>query len=409
MNFAPIYALLERRTGLDPNTLGAHAVHQTILARLRAREVDLVGYAELLSRDEREFTTLVNELVVPETWFFRGGTLFGYLAEHLRQATMSPSSRPFRVLSVPCSTGEEPYSLVMAASERGVPGSHYVIDALDLSERHIEAARRGVYRDFAFRQTDPELRRRYFQPCEGGWQLDEAVRAQVQFQVGNILAPVFLLKEKPYDLVFCRNLHIYFTPAARQQAVSTLARLVVTGGLLALGHAEALDQQEKRFERHGPEEYFLYRRKSEATKSVGKEKETTRVRLASSPTRSGETPTTLPIVSPAPAVSPEPKSSLQRARELANLGRYVEARRLCEQSRQEKGPSADLYCLLGMLHQAQHDFQEANRCFTRALYLDPKHREALTHLMLLCQLEGDHQRARLLRTRLERLPHGDTP
>src|SRR5262249_14768002 len=89
-----------------------------------------------------------------------------------------------------------------------------------------------------------------------------AVRQRVRFSVGNVLDPALLLFERPYDLVFCRNLFIYLTPLARQQALATLARLTSPGGLLSLGHAEPLDPEDARFRRTGPDGLFLYQRRA---------------------------------------------------------------------------------------------------------------------------------------------------
>jgi chemotaxis protein methyltransferase WspC len=257
MNLAPILTAVQERTGLDPSTLGTHAVQAAVGERLRALGLTEPEYATRIGGDAAEFSRLVSDVIVPETWLFRGGEVFGYLAE---QARAAPLGRPFRALSLPCSTGEEPYSLAIALAEAGVPASRCAIDGVDLSPRAVEAARAGVYSDLSFRQTSAELRRRYFRPLPRGGEIDPEIRARVRFQVGNLLDRAVLLWEKPYDLVFCRNLFIYFTPEARRRGLDTLARLVAPGGLLVVGHAEALPATETRFERVSPPAFFLYRR-----------------------------------------------------------------------------------------------------------------------------------------------------
>jgi chemotaxis protein methyltransferase WspC len=382
MNLAPVLALLQERTGLDPGSLGAPTVEAAVLRRLRETRLDAPRYAARLAADAVEFGELVGEVVVPETWFFRGGDVFWHLAEHAR-ALLSARPGPFRALSLPCSTGEEPYSLAIALAEAGVPPARVALDGVDLSARHVEAARRGRFSELAFRQTSDDLRQRYFRQSAAGWEIDPSLRALARFQTGNLLDPGLLRWEKPYDLVFCRNLFIYLTPAARKAGLDTLARLVAPGGLLCTGHAEPLDGAEKRFERAGAERYFLYRRRSEpgALATVRAEP------VANAPGSDRHNP-------------------LHRARQEADRGRYDEALALCLDAETRFGPSADLYTLLGVLHHARRDDAEAGRCFARALNLDPEHREALTHLMLLSQLQGDHPRAAALRGRLERLPPG---
>jgi chemotaxis protein methyltransferase WspC len=257
MNLAPILTAVLDRTGLDPATLGTHAVRAAVGERLRALGLTEPEYAARISGDAAEFSRLVADVVVPETWFFRGGDVFAHAADLVRQSSVA---RPFRVLSLPCSTGEEPYSLAITLSERGVPASRCTIDGVDVSPRAIEVARAGVYGELSFRQTSAEMRRRHFRSLPRGAEIDPALRESVRFQVGNILDRALLLFEKPYDLVFCRNLFIYFTPEARRRGLDALARLVAPGGFLALGHAEAVAVNEKRFERAGPLAFFLYRR-----------------------------------------------------------------------------------------------------------------------------------------------------
>ncbi len=247
---------------MDPATLGLCSVQHAIETRRKQLDLSELEYLRLVQESSTEFVHFVNQIVVPETWFFRGGEVFTHIAEVIRQV-MNSRTTPFRVLSLPCSTGEEPYSLAIALTERGVPQRLRSIDGVDLSSTAIEAARRGIYGELSFRQTTPELKSRYFRIVPGGLQLDPLIRESVQFQVGNLLDPGLLLWQKPYDLVFCRNLFIYFSPEARQRGLTVLVRLVTPGGLLAVGHAESIPATDTRFERTGPLGCFLYRRTRE--------------------------------------------------------------------------------------------------------------------------------------------------
>ncbi len=402
MNLTPVLALLQERTGLAPGSLGERAVEAAVRRRLRQTGLDLPGYAERLSGDGGELAALAGELVVPETWFFRGGGVFSYLAAQAR-AVATARAEPFRALSLPCSTGEEPYSLAIALDEAGVPEERVVIDAVDLSARHVEAARRGVYSDLAFRQTPEGVREHHFRPAGRNWEIDPGLRSRVRFRVGNLLDPWLLRGEKPYDLVFCRNLFIYLTPAARRQGMAALARLVAPGGLLCMGHAEPLDPADGRFVGTGPEGFFLYRRAEEHSRRVGYQPVPRPAEKAAPlpDRRHAAAPATAPP--PAQGQAGSLSHDLRRAREEADDGRYDRALALCQEAEAKHGPSADLYTLLGILHHARRDDAEAGRCFTKALYLDPQHREALMHLMLLAQLQGADGRAAALRRRLERL------
>jgi chemotaxis protein methyltransferase WspC len=410
VSLTPVIRLLRERAGLNPDAVSRATIPTAVAARMRALGLsDPAAYAARLADDAEEFPSLVDEVVIPETWFFRGGPLFAYLADHVKAAL---GSRPFRALSVPCSTGEEPYSLAVALREAGVPLAGTTILGVDLSRRCLDRARAGCYGDFSFRQTDPGLRRRHFRPAGDRWQIDPAVRDAVAFREGNLLDPLFLAGEAPFDLVLCRNLFIYLLPAARRQALETLERLLAPDGLLCVGPAEPLDLLAPQFRRVGPEECFVYRRgpgPASGSPVVG------RVSNPSSKMDGLETRPT-PRRAPAPApvsrppVPPPPaEEPLAEARRRADRGELAEALAACRAHLERAGPSAALYGLLGVIHQARREPDEAVRCFQSALYLDPDHAEALAHLMLLCQERGDGPRAALLRRRLERLAAGGEP
>jgi chemotaxis protein methyltransferase WspC len=399
MNPAPVTELLRERIGLEPESLGVGVLPRAVESRMRALGLTAAAeYASRLAEDRQEFQSLVDAVTVPETWFFRGGEVFAFLVKHIAGVVQrQPPGEPYGILSVPCSTGEEPYTLALALVEAGVPASAWRIDGVDLNARLIERARQGRFGDFSFRQTAPELRQRYFRPVDGTWELAPAIRSLVRFTQGNLLAPFFLDGEKPFDLVFCRNLLIYLHAAARRYTLDTLDRLLAPQGLLCMGHAEPLNLLDSRFERTGPEGAFLYRR----------------------PAVRAQDPQRATVASPRPEPAPLPVAGfrsasqvpvdlLAQARRQADAGHLDEALAICQAHLKRCGPSPDLFGLMGVLHQARRVNAEAAQCFQWALYLDPGHRESLTHLMLLCREQGDHRQAERLRRRLERVaPEGE--
>jgi chemotaxis protein methyltransferase WspC len=456
MNLAPVTDLLRERIGLDPETLGPGTLPRAVGSRMSALGLTAPAeYAARLAVDPHEFGTLLGDLTVPETWFFRGG-LFTRLAALVAEAVRGREAPTrYRILSVACSTGEEPYSLAIALLEAGVSPDGWTIDALDLDARSVERARLGHFGELSFRQTDPALRRRYFRPAGRAWELDPTVRSLVRFRQANLFDPFVLAGEGPFDLVFCRNLFIYLHPAARGRALDTLDRLLAVGGLLCMGHAEPLELMDPRFERTGSEGDFLYRRKvdgdcqasevrtkggvagAEGDRSPGialapgtvhfpgsgaggqLSRGAPGLRSHSAPATRMRTPSRESLrrgfedLAPATRADTEastpPDALLARAREQADGGRLDEALGTCRECLARAGPSASLYGLMGVLHQARRETDEAAACFQRALYLEPEHGDALTHLMLLCQERGDHQQAARLRRRLDRAARGGEP
>jgi chemotaxis protein methyltransferase WspC len=409
MNLDPMIDLLRRRIGLDPESLGPAALPRAIAQRMQTLGLtEAASYVARLECDATEFQLLIGEVTVPETWFFRGGEVFLYLARQVAEIIrLRQSEGRFRILTVPCSSGEEPYSLAIALLENGVSPKGWEIEAVDLSERQLGRARRGRFSEFSFRQTAPELRQRYFRAVEGGWELDPAIRSRVQFRQGNLLDPLFLSGEQPFDLIFCRNLLIYLHPAARRQALDRVERLLAPDGWLCTGHAEPLEYVDPRFTRTGPSGSFLYRRAPAPPESSAPVVAPSLQPIAAAVFATPARPETA-VAQPASLldVPATPVDLLARARQQADSGQLGEALATCQTHLARSSPSADAFSLLGVIHQARRERDEAVRCYQRALYLEPGHRDALMHLMLLCQEQGDHAQAERLRRRLDRAAIG---
>jgi chemotaxis protein methyltransferase WspC len=409
MTLSPVEDLVRARIGLDPPSLGTVTFARAVGVRMRARGTDsAAAYAALLAADPVEWQTLLDELVVPESWFFRGGrAYFQHLARWVRERAVS---KPVRVLSVPCSTGEEPYSLALALADDGVGPAFVRIEAVDLSPGHVRRAAAARYPAFAFRETGYDPRPAYFREADPGrWVLDPPVRDAVHFRCGNLIDPDFLAGEPPFDLVLCRNLFIYLTADARARAVANLYRLLAPGGLLGLTPAEADELPADRFVPCGPAAMALFSRAGDAATPPPKSGV---VRMTppgpKTGPRSGVVPRpAAPLPPPPPPGSgstadPPPADPVAAARELANAGRLDSARAVCERA-VATGPTADLFSLLGVVHLAAGRVAEAEDAFRRALYLDPDHREALTHMLMVCERRGDAGPVSGFRRRLARL------
>ena len=408
MNLAPVIDLLRQRIGLEPDSLGATTFSRAVTARMRALGLTTCeDYTAQLAGDREQLQLLLADVAVPETWFFRGGQVFAHLAERVAEAIRQRErEKPYRILSVPCSTGEEPYSLAIALAEAGAAPASCEFEAVDVCSRHLEVARRARFGSFSFRQTPAVLRDRYFYPVERDWELDARIRSLVRFRQGNLADPLFLAGEGSFDLILCRNLFIYLTPEARRQALNTIVRLLAADGWLCTGHADPLDFEDARFSRTGPEGCFLYRRTARPASRLLTVSESPERRKAERGARSLKQPGLSAPRSPLPAA---PADLLLEARQQANGGRLADALASCQEQLALVGPSADLYSLMGVIYQARQEKDEAVRCYERALYLEPGHAEVLRHLMLLSQERGDGAQAERLRRRLERITPGDKP
>jgi chemotaxis protein methyltransferase WspC len=421
--------LLADRIGLDPSTVGEGLIVRGVLARMSALGLrDRGEYERVLVGSPEELQALVEEVVVPESWFFRDARPFEIFREFARAGWLIDPARPsLSVLSVPCAGGEEPYSIAMTLLEVGLTPGRFRVDAVDVSARSLARAIAGVYGPNSFRGVDGSTRSRYFHEQRGAYTVDPAVRSSVRFHLGNLLDPGLLADRPAFDVVFCRNLLIYLDAPARAAAFASIGRLLAEGGLLLLGHADRPDDSPvSPFTPMVDKGSFAYRKGPAAIPSKGK----IPARPSPSPLASGGATRRkpAPIVhskvtgaanpftpalsrrereaekTAAGKVKVEPSASaLEAALKLADAGRYDEASRQVERVIAESGASARAYFLLGMIRQAAGDRDRAEASFLKAVYLDGQDDEALLALALLARRRGDVATESVYRRRAERV------
>ncbi|MBR8117860.1 CheR family methyltransferase [Burkholderia cenocepacia] len=459
---------LLRETGIDPDSLGNDFLMRALTDRIHAWQADgervpsaarppvtpeaLDAYWQQLNASADERRALIELFVVPETWFFRDREAFATLARLAAERLAAMPGRVIRVLSAPCSTGEEPYSAAMALLDAGLEPASFAIDAIDLSPRAIEQARLGCYGRNAFRGTATEFRTRYFTPTRDGWLLDERVRACVQFSHANLVEPLADTGIR-YDFVFCRNVLIYFDRDAQDRVIRSLDERLADDGVLFVGPAETGVAM-----RHGmrsarvPLAFAFHREPAGAAAEAGAARPVAPL-SAAVPYRGAERFTIAPLAAPRPVVAVAPPAwlgdvrqpfaavpppvvpaaaidaradlalatagtaapandgiaaalddapTLEDAQALANAGAFDEAERVLAQFSARVGPHADAFYLNGLIADARGRAAEAGDFYRKALYLRPTHHEALTHLATLLDVGGDRAGAQWLLERARR-------
>lgn len=410
-----IEALLKERIGLDATAIGPAVIARAVdERRLAVGARDPASYWNLLHAVPDELQALIEAVVVPETWFFRHREALLALGRFAAQRAFGDGERLLRVLSVPCSTGEEPYSITMALLDAGLPADRFRVDAVDVSARALERARVGLYGNNAFRGVPLDFRDRYFTAAPTGYQLSDKIRAQVRLRQDNLMSPGLLAGEAPYDFVFCRNLLIYFDPATQQRAVQTLRRLTSPTGLIFVGPAEASLLTREGLASSGVPLAFAFHPARAVTPPAMPEP-IPAWKPAAAPPRMAQTPARpaprTPVLSrSAPATAANAASApLAAISAMADRGELDAATAACQQYLTGQGSSADGWCLLGVLHDAAGRIADAHAAYRKAVYLDPGHEEALYHLAALLDSEGDATGAHRLRERAQRharLSHG---
>ena len=240
-----------------------------LLPRLRANHLQrFMDYYLLLQYDlSSELDHLVRAITNNESYFFRETSQFETLqGEELTQLKRGGVPGRLRLLSAGCSSGEEPYTLniFMRRTLFGQAAeSVLTIDGIDIDTERLDMARRAVYRLTSLRALDDEQTRRYFKAHDdAAFELRSAFTSGVSFGEGNILDLETFRPPAPYDVVFCRNVLIYFSEPALKTAIENFSQIVRVGGLLFLGHSESIIGLTKAFQAERLGQSIAYRRVS---------------------------------------------------------------------------------------------------------------------------------------------------
>jgi chemotaxis protein methyltransferase CheR len=215
---------------------------------------------------DTELGPLAKELTVTETYFFRNREQFDALEKVVLPARMEAqaSSKTLRLLSAGCASGEEPYSLAITVREAiPDPSWNISINAIDINPLALEKAQRGRYSPWAFRETPPDTQRKWFRPDGRDLTLDETIRTAVKFGAWSLTAEnIDFWQSERFDVIFCRNVLMYFSAEQARRVIARFARSLVPGGYLFLGHAETLRGLSDDFHLCHTHGTFYYQRKA---------------------------------------------------------------------------------------------------------------------------------------------------
>jgi chemotaxis protein methyltransferase WspC len=393
-----LQTLLKGAMGLDVASIGTAAVERAVQLRMTAStHPTMAGYIEFVRGSEVELQQLIETIVVPETWFLRDSQAFSLLAKWALQSWLPRRAHgSLRLLSLPCSTGEEPYSMAMSLLTAGFPAERLSIDAVDISEVSLAVARRAIYGRNSFRGEDLAFRASYFQATAGAWHLSRSLQMHVRFQQGNLFADDLLADCERFDAIFCRNVLIYFDRETQDRAVGVLRRLLAPKGLVFVGPSETSLLLSHDFAAVKAPLAFAFEERDAlpVAKKTG----------LPAPRPTHVQPLPRATVAPPPALKSADQSNvLHEAAALADAGRFAEAAVLCEQHLKRFGPAAEAFRLCAMICSESGKLDAAAANYRSALYLEPDDYESLIHLSLLLEKRGDPAGAKVLHRRARRL------
>ncbi len=269
--FLRLCDFLYRRTGMAFTLARRYFVDRRLADRMAATGSDrfVAYFARLRADRDGEIEKFVNALTVNETYFYREDAQLRCLSRDIleRRIAGRPAGHALRIWSLPCATGEEAYSIAIWLLENWGKVDDYDIEIIgsDIDTEALGAAIEGVYGARALMRLGADLVQRYFQRLDDDrYRLIPALRGSVRFTVANVVDAAMTRPHGRFDVIFCRNLLIYFDDASRRIAAENLYESLLPGGYICLGHAESMSRISPLFEICRHDDAIVYRRPEEA-------------------------------------------------------------------------------------------------------------------------------------------------
>lgn len=412
-----IETLLYDTIGLNTDSIGQQAVIDAVKVRMQECGIECMNeYYQNVSTQASELKELVEEVVVPETWFFRDSKPFKQLIKYAdNEWGVKTSFKPLRILSLPCATGEEAYSIAMTLLDAGFMPSQVEIEAFDISHRNIQRCKEATYRPHSFRGVDNKTRDKFFRPHEDKYKPDILIKSMVNFSQVSILDPSLLYGKKIYDVIFCRNLLIYFDAETQQKAIKALHKLLSPKGLLFLGHAETAiflkdwylskrfpkafivrkfddDINKKNIPGKNKHPSSLARKVFNPVKRTTIEKQTSSILSALD---NKTKPTTANVVN-------KETLSIHEAELLFKEQDFTAAEQYCLTLLNKNKQDIQIHSLLGEINLENNNIELAKKYFHNVIYLQPDNYDALMKLHRIELKNGNKPQAERLMQRAQR-------
>jgi chemotaxis protein methyltransferase CheR len=238
-----------RKTGIQFEPSKRYFVDKRLAERIRATgSASFRDYFAMLRFETsgREWQTLVNDMTVNETYFMREDYQFDCLVKSILPEIVArkPRGEPLRIWIMPSSSGEEAYGVALCLLERWPQLRDWDVEIVssDIDTRILAQAQAGLYSQRAVQHLPASWLQKYFTREPDGWRISQDLRDAVAFTRVNLNDRAEVAAYRDYDVVFCRNLLIYFDDASRRQAAEAFYDVLRPGGFICLGHSESMSR-----------------------------------------------------------------------------------------------------------------------------------------------------------------------
>lgn len=273
--FSRLRQIIYKRSGIHFPDNKQYVLESRLTHRLSELELeDFDQYINFLTMgpfQSDEFQEMFNRVTINETSFFRNEPQLDVFEKTMLPELLAAreKSRRLRVWSAACSSGEEPFTLAMLLDRTlGLRIKDWQIEILgtDISERMLDIANEGLYGDYAVRGTSDMMKRRYFTHDAKGWKLNDSIRRMVSFELHNLKDRMAAKRHGTWDVIFCRNVMIYFDDDMKKQVVEMFADQLAPDGALFIGHSENIRDATTRLTVAPIAQGFCYRHAAQAAK-----------------------------------------------------------------------------------------------------------------------------------------------
>ncbi|PZD70538.1 Chemotaxis protein methyltransferase [Acaryochloris thomasi RCC1774] len=365
----------------------------------------LKSFAESESEAKREWDYFLELVTIGESYFFRDHGQFQVLREHILPDLIAQQRQAYTAGSIPqptlnlwsagCSSGEEPYSLAILLQELipDLPRWQISILGTDLNPAALNKARQGLYRNWSFRQTEPQLKSLYFRPVSANWQIHDHIRERVTFRRGNLLAdPVPNNLLSSMHLIICRNMFIYFEADAIATILRKLHSALNPKGYLITGHAELYNQNLQQFQVLSFSGSMAYRPQSVATAEPRSKPLSRSVETSPSSTLQPKAPLAIQYEVTSNSTTDRAAQHLL-AQSHWQRGNLEQAMNCCLAALLVDGESLSSLYLMAQIVQKRGDYKQAKTILKKILYLQPTHIPAYFELGAIYAQDTQRNRA----------------
>jgi chemotaxis protein methyltransferase WspC len=371
-----------------------------------------IEFYNLIKSDYNTFRILIENIKVPETWFFRDIECFNYLKYYISENRDKINSKnPLKILSAPCSTGEEPYSVAILAFECGLSQDEIQIVSIDISRESLNYAANGLYRKSSFRNEFNDFQDKYFVLSGEYFCISDKIKEIVTFKEANIVKSNFIEYQSSFNIIFCKNLLIYLNDEARMVVLDNINRLLSDNGTLLVGLSEINFFTRNGFEQIKHDMAFACRKKMENNAHPLISTKLPEINASYTNTFSGTKvkinskehtfyKKNEPIISEKLTID---TYSLTNIIKLADEGKFDQAEKICTTILMNDSYNIDVLFYMGMISNALKKSSLAVDYFNKVVYLQPDHYESLIHLSLIYDSSGKKEQSEIYRKRAEKV------